>query len=140
MRRRRSFLFTYAKYMVIYGSFTGKDGRTMADKRNTRRHRKRLTLKFGVRESDRFAFTEEISPHGMFIKTANAAPPGSTIKIDLSLGEDDVVTMEARVMWAKKVPANMVRLVRKCGMGVRIVRFVAGETRYHSLCEELHAR
>lgn len=112
----------------------------MADKRNIRRHRKRLTLKFGIQESDRFAFTEDISHNGMFIKTANGAPPGSKIKIDLALSEDNIVTMEARVMWAKKVPANMVRLVKKCGMGVRITRFVAGEDSYNMLCEELHTR
>lgn len=139
--------------MVIYSSFhfnvasgvfgsellTGKGSSNMADKRNIRRHRKRLTLKFGLQESDRFAFTEDISPQGMFIKTANVAPPGSKIKIDLALSEDNIVTLEARVMWAKKVPANMVRLVKKSGMGVRITRFVAGEDSYNMLCEELHA-
>jgi PilZ domain-containing protein len=112
----------------------------MADKREAKRLRKRLTLKFGPTAADRLAFTEDISQFGLFIKTANIAPAGSRVIIELILGELNVVTLEARVMWAKKVPANMLRLVKKSGMGVRIIRFITGETAYYELCEELHVR
>jgi PilZ domain len=127
----------YANLRALYA-----EGRksVMADKRDSKRHRKRLTLKFGLQETDRIAFTEDISPLGMFIKTANVVAPGSMIKIDLTLGAESMVSMEARVMWAKRVPANMVRLVKKSGMGVRIVRITAGEEPYIKLCNELHER
>lgn len=112
----------------------------MSDKRRIRRLRKRLSVKFGLQKSDRIAFTEDISHHGMFIKTANVAPPGSNIVLDLAVSETSTVSMEARVMWAKKVPANMLRLVKKSGMGVRIIRFTTGEEIYNALCEELIER
>jgi Tfp pilus assembly protein PilZ len=112
----------------------------MADKREAIRLRKRLTLKFGPTAADRLAFTEDISQFGLFIKTANIAHAGSRVIIELNLGAEDVVTLEARVMWARKVPQNMLRLVKKSGMGVRIIRIVTGEAAYNKLCEELHGR
>lgn len=108
----------------------------MADKRGIKRLRKRLSVRFGLQQADRLAFTEDISHHGLFIKTANVAPPGSDIKLDLIL-ENSTVRMEARVMWAKKVPANMLRLVKKSGMGVRIIRITDGEDAFNALCREL---
>jgi Tfp pilus assembly protein PilZ len=109
----------------------------MADKRGIKRLRKRLSVRFGPQQTDRIAFTEDISHHGLFIKTANVASPGSDIKVDLAIDETTVVRMEARVMWAKKVPANMLRLVKKSGMGVRIIRFVDGEIAFNELCLKL---
>ena len=112
----------------------------MSDKRNIKRLRKRLAVKFGLQTPDRVAFTEDISHHGIFIKTANVAPPGSSVVVDIALSEMSIVSVEARVMWAKKVPANMLRLVKKSGMGVRITKIVAGEEDYNALCQELAER
>ncbi|WP_243369855.1 PilZ domain-containing protein [Geotalea sp. SG265] len=109
----------------------------MADKRTIKRLRKRLTVKFGLLQADRIAFTEDISHNGLFIKTANVASPGNDIKIELSVDGNTLVRMEARVMWAKKVPANMLRLVKKSGMGVRILRIVDGGEAFSELCREL---
>ena len=112
----------------------------MADLRDVRRLRKRLTLKFGIDLPVRLGFTEDISHQGMCIKTAMVCPPGSRLKIELSLPDGTVAQMAGVVMWAKKVPPNMVHLVKKCGMGVRITRIVSGEDRYEQLCAELHER
>ena len=112
----------------------------MAEKRNIKRLRKRLTIKFGLQNAERVAFTEDISHHGMFIKTANVASPGSKIRIELSIDDNCIVNMEAQVMWAKRVPANMLQLVKKSGMGIRILGFISGEDAYNNLCMELHAR
>jgi hypothetical protein len=38
-------------------------------------------------------------------------------------------------MWAKRVPQNLFHLVKKSGMGVRIIRFHSGRERYLQLCE-----
>jgi Tfp pilus assembly protein PilZ len=126
------------KYVLIYKNLFNEQKVSMADKREAKRLRKRLTLKFGPTAADRLAFTEDISQFGLFIKTTNIAPAGSRVIIELTLSELDVVTLEARVMWAKKVPPNMLRLVKKSGMGVRIIRFVTGEAAYYKLCEALH--
>jgi hypothetical protein len=40
-------------------------------------------------------------------------------------------------MWAKKVPQNMFHLVKKSGMGVRILRFDSGEEHFNNLFENL---
>ncbi len=111
----------------------------MADKRTLKRHRKRLSLKFGIEEPVRLAFTEDISPQGLFIKTANVCPAGNTIKIDLTLPDNQVVQIEAKVLWAKKVPPQMIHTIKKSGMGVRIVRILSGEELYGRMCEELLA-
>lgn len=108
----------------------------MADKRDLKRHKKRISIHFGISETNRIAFTEDISLCGMFIKTPNVAPPNSVVKISFSI--DGVpVEVEARVMWAKKVPQNMFHLVKKSGMGVRFLRFHSGEEEYRRLCREM---
>jgi Tfp pilus assembly protein PilZ len=109
----------------------------MAEKRNLGRHRKRFTLRFGADEPVFKAFTEDISSTGLFIKTAKTSRPGSSVKVALELDDERTVMLEAQVMWAKKVPPHMIHLVMKSGMGVRITRFIDGESLYCDLCEEL---
>ena len=112
----------------------------MAEKRNLGRHRKRFSLRFGVGEPVRLAFTEDISSSGLFIKTASTCNPGTTVTVELELGGGITVRLEARVMWAKKVPPQMIHLVPRAGMGVKILRFISNEQIYLALCHELHAR
>jgi len=109
----------------------------MAEKRNLDRHRKRLSLRFGIEEAVRTAFTEDVSPTGLFIKTAYTCPAGSVISVELALDDVRKVLLVARVMWIKKVPPQMIHLARKGGMGVKIIRFISGEEDYCLLCEEL---
>ena len=115
-------------------------GREMENARDTKRLRKRLTLKFGVEAPIRVAITEDISAQGMCIKTAQVYPPGSRLKIALSLPDGSVAKIDGIVMWAKKVPPNMVHLVKKCGMGIRISRIETGGEQYVDLCDDLHAK
>jgi len=111
----------------------------VADKRDIKRHKKRLTVRFGIDEASRVAFTEDISLSGMFIKTANVCPPNTKIKIEFSIMDDKHVVLVARVMWAKKVPQNLFHLVKKSGMGVRILHFSAGEDCFRQFCESMTA-
>lgn len=108
----------------------------MADKRNLDRHRKRFTLRFGSEEPLKTGFTEDISPTGLFIKSAYVRNPGSVICVELAIDKERKVLLEARVMWAKKVPPEMIHHVKKSGMGVEIIRFISGESDYFQLCEE----
>jgi PilZ domain-containing protein len=114
--------------------------RIMTDVRDVKRHRKRMTLRFGIDAPTRLAFTEDISQQGMCIKTARVCPPGSRLNIELNLPDGNVAKIAGVVMWAKKVPPNMIRLVKKCGMGVRITGITSGKEEYRSLCEELYER
>lgn len=107
----------------------------MACTRISDRKRKRIALCFGADEStSRRAFTEDLSPMGMFIKTANVCNPNTVLRIEL-LADDEPISCDARVMWAKRVPQNLFHLVKKSGMGVRIIRFHTGRDRYMGLCD-----
>jgi hypothetical protein len=112
----------------------------MTSARDVKRHRKRLTMKFGIDLPSRVAFTDDISQQGMCIRTAMVCPPGSRLIIDLNLPDGTVARLGGMVMWAKRVPANMVHLVKKCGMGIRITGIMSGEEEYRRLCDELYER
>lgn len=109
----------------------------MAEKRDISRHKKRLSIRFGVDLPNRIAFSEDISKSGMFIKTPNIAPPNTKIIIELTLPNGQNIEIEARVMWAKKVPQNLFHLVKKSGMGVRFLRFISGEELLQRYFEEI---
>ncbi|MDD2365585.1 MAG: PilZ domain-containing protein [Desulfuromonadaceae bacterium] len=109
----------------------------MADKRDIRRIKKRISIRFGVDSAVRVAFTEDISMTGMFLKTPNIIPPNSKILIEIDLPEGTKIVIEARVMWAKKVPANLFHLVKKSGMGIRFLRFLSGEEAFDDFFEKL---
>lgn len=109
----------------------------MADKRYNGRKRKRLALSFGIGDATgRRAFTEDISPLGLFIKTANVCNPNTLLKIEL-LVDTEPICFDARVMWAKRVPQNLFHLAKKGGMGVRIIRFNSGKEQYLTLCSDV---
>lgn len=109
-------------------------GDGMADKRDKQRIRKRIALEFGTGDiTARKAFSEDISPLGMFIKTANVSNPNTVLRIELE-HNNQRISLDARVMWAKRVPQNLFHLVKKSGMGVRIIRFHSGQEQYLDLC------
>ncbi|ALC17984.1 PilZ domain-containing protein [Desulfuromonas soudanensis] len=109
------------------------------DKRNIRRHRKRLQVKFGVEEAGRFGFTEDLSDTGIFIKSAVVQNPNSVLKLELTSPGGEIIYLVGRVMWARKVPPNLLQRL-KGGMGVRILNITSGENTYRSLLSELKER
>jgi hypothetical protein len=109
----------------------------MAEKRDIRRIRKRITLRFGIDDAARVAFTEDVSMTGMFIKTANVVLPNTKIIIEFDLPEGSSVALVARVMWAKKVPQNLFHLAKKSGMGVRFLHFHSGENAFDDYFERI---
>ncbi|MBT0663844.1 PilZ domain-containing protein [Geobacter pelophilus] len=108
----------------------------MAEKRYIKRHRRRFALRFGEQEATRLGFTEDISPEGMFIKTTNIYPPGMLIKVTLTLPDEKSISVMGKVMWAKRVPPQMARLVKKAGFGIKIEKFIDGEELYRQVCEK----
>lgn len=112
----------------------------MGDKRGFQRFRKRFTVRFGAPEPTRLAFSEDIHESGMFIKTTNVYPPGSIILVSFELPDGDEVLCEARVMWAKKVPPQVIHLVNKSGMGVKFLRVIRGEEPFADFCRRLASR
>ncbi len=109
----------------------------MAEKRDIKRKRKRLKIRFGVEYPKRVAFTEDLSKDGMFVITGQPERPGSLIIIDMTLPDETEVIAYGRVRWAKKVPPNLVRVASKGGMGIALLRFDKGQEAYRALVEEL---
>lgn len=109
----------------------------MADKRDIRRIKKRITIRFGIDDAVKVAFTQDVSMTGMFIMTPSVITPNSRIIIKFDLPEGSRVELEARVMWAKKVPANLFHLAKKSGMGVRFLCFHTGEDAFDDYFEKI---
>jgi len=109
----------------------------MAEKRNMIRLKKRITLKFGVNAATKVAFTEDISPNGLFVKTGNPLPPATRIKIELTMPDKNKVLLEGMVRWRKTGPVQAIHLNIKIGMGVKILKFIAGEEYYWSFIDEV---
>lgn len=108
----------------------------MAEKRDIKRLKKRLSLKFGTETPTRQAFTEDLSPTGLFVKTISPVPPGTRVKIELTMPDGDIVMIEGMSRWRKSVPAQVIHLVNKKGMGIKILKFVSGKELYNRFVEE----
>ncbi|HOP40049.1 MAG TPA: PilZ domain-containing protein [Geobacteraceae bacterium] len=108
----------------------------MAGKRALTRIRRRLSLRFGVDKPVRRAFTEDITENGIFIKTTNLYRPGTQIVIELILPNECSVNLLGIVRWSKKVPPNLIHLVKKAGIGVKIISFVQGEEEFRQFLHE----
>ncbi len=110
----------------------------VADKRDIQRKLKRLKVRYGTEALEKMGFTNDLSHGGLFIKTAAPLAPGELLHMQLFLPNEEEVHCTGRIHWAKRVPASMLRLVGKGGMGVRIVGFSAGQQAYRSFIESLH--
>lgn len=112
----------------------------MAEKRNLNRYRKRLSVRFGVQEPNQLAFSEDVSDHGLFIKTGKVFPLGTILQIELLLPDDEHVFLEGMVRWSKKVPPQLISKVNKAGLGIKIMKFIAGQAAYREFVAEMHAK
>ena len=73
----------------------------MAENRYKKRHRKRISLNFGISKAEKFGFTDDIHHHGLFIRSAVCAKPGVTIKVEIK-HESGLIALLGEVRWAKK--------------------------------------
>lgn len=110
----------------------------MAESRYKKRHRKRISVNFGIDRVEKFGFTDDINHDGLFIRSAVVVKPGVMIKIEIKQPQG-LIAMLGEVRWAKKIPPNVLHKL-KGGMGVQIKAFLAGEEIYHALCDELVAQ
>lgn len=110
----------------------------MADKRNIKRKFKRLRIRYGTEAPEKMGFTNDLSLGGLFIKTASPLPPGEILQMQIFLPDENEVHCTGRIHWGKRVPANMLRLAAKGGMGVRILDYSAGKQDYENFIENLY--
>ncbi|HEX9022351.1 MAG TPA: pilus assembly protein PilZ [Geobacteraceae bacterium] len=112
----------------------------MADKRNLIRFKKRLSVKFGFDTPSKVAFTEDLSFDGLFVKTVHPAPPGSKLLVHLTMPDGSIVELVGMSRWRKSVPPQVIHLMKKCGMGIKIIKFISGEQDYRSLVTMLNTK
>ena len=110
----------------------------MAEDRFKKRHRKRISVNFGIDKVEKFGFTDDINHDGLFIRSAVVVKPGVTIKVEIKHPQG-LIALVGEVRWGKKVPPNVLHKL-KGGMGVQIKSFLSGEDIYHALCDELVAQ
>jgi hypothetical protein len=110
----------------------------MAEDRFKKRHRKRISVNFGIDKIEKFGFTDDLNHDGLFIRSAVVVKPGVTIKVEINHPQG-LIALIGEVRWGKKVPPNVLHKL-KGGMGVQITSFLAGQEIYHALCDELIAQ
>ncbi len=109
----------------------------MPEKRRDVRKYRRLEIRYGVDEPTKLAFIIDITRQGFFIQSGTVLPPGTRLRVLMNMGHGQQVGMEVCVQWAKRVPPQLVRAVKKAGMGVKIIAFQQGEAIYRSYCADL---
>lgn len=107
----------------------------MDNDRIKRRHRKRISLKFGIGELEKIGFTDDLNHEGLFIRTSVVARVGTTILVQIQHPKGDVL-LTGEVRWAKRIPSNVLHKL-KGGMGIKIVNITSNAELYHALCDEL---
>lgn len=112
----------------------------MAEKRNLTRYKKRLSVRLGIDAASQLAFSEDVSDHGLFIKTAKLFPLGTILQIEIMLPDDNHVFLEGMVRWSKKVPPQLLGKSNKAGLGIKIMKFIAGQAAYSEFVAEMHAK
>lgn len=105
--------------------------------RKLARKNKRLKMRFGIEEPTRAAFTGNASTGGIHVVTNMPEHPGTHVKMWIELPDGQVVIIRGVVCWAKKVPANLMRMSKFAGMGVKFIHFDSGRQAYQEFVESL---
>ena len=95
-------------------------GGEMGEKRQHRRLRKRLTVKFGDKALQFTGYTIDVSKGGMFLVTGQLFPVHSQVHIQLFLDTTEFRLLEGEVRRQRHVPAQL-RSVERGGFGVRFL-------------------
>ena len=107
----------------------------MAEKRRKARVRRRLRVLYGTQIPSKVGFTSDISESGLCIQTFIVYKPGETLLIEMELPGGELLRLEGRVHWARKVPPNMLRKVKYSGMGVKVINFIGDPEPFIQLCK-----
>jgi hypothetical protein len=107
----------------------------MAEKRQHRRIKRRLVVKFGEKELTQSGFTGDVSPTGLFIIASPLPPLDTRLHLQLFVEPERYVFFEGEVRRHRVVPIEL-RSIERGGFGVRLLtpREVLNET----LGQQLH--
>lgn len=105
----------------------------MVDKRRKLRINKRVRVMYGPEFPSKVGFTSDISETGLCIKSFVVFKPGTVLLLEIEAPSGELIRLEGRVHWARKVPPNLLRKVKHAGIGVKIINFTNGREVYLSL-------
>jgi hypothetical protein len=90
-------------------------------RRKEHRLSSRLLIQWEVDHDFRRGFTQDISMHGIGIRTSRVVDPGTQISIQINV-EGKSFTARGAVRWAYQVPPNLIRQI-PCAMGVEFTTY-----------------
>ncbi len=92
----------------------------MAEKRQQRRIKRRLMVRYGERELTQSGFTGDVSTTGLFIISSSLPQLDTRLHIQLFVEPERCVFFEGEVRRHKLVPAEL-RTIERGGFGVRLL-------------------
>jgi hypothetical protein len=92
----------------------------MAEKRQQRRFKRRLMVKFGEKELSQSGFTADVSSSGLFIISSALPALDARLHIQLFVEPERYVFFEGEVRRQKVVPMEL-RSIERSGFGVRLL-------------------
>lgn len=91
------------------------------EKQQQFRRSKRIEVRFGVERASYLGFTVDVSATGLFLKTTTVFPPHTELILEITLPDQRILSLRGEVMWAKRVPPQLARHVKKAGMGIELI-------------------
>lgn len=89
------------------------------DKRERQRRKTHMTVRFGLERPETLGIVTDVSKGGVHISTNAVFPPGSTVHLQVQLPGGEQLSLQGRVMRAKRVPQILMASMRG-GMGIRL--------------------
>jgi len=83
----------------------------MPERRSYARKKRRFLVEFQVQGSPCTGFTYDVSPSGIFVRSARLPQPGAYMTANLHLSEGKRIAIRGRVMRSYRVPPALARLV-----------------------------
>ena len=90
------------------------------EKRGRQRRKTRLSIRFGAERTDKMGLITDVSARGIYIATNSILPPGSAVRVEVSVPGGETLQLDGRVMRTRRVPPAFV-MTSKGGMGVRLL-------------------
>ena len=81
----------------------------MAENRYKKRHRKRISVNFGIERVEKFGFTDDINHGGLFIRSAVVVKPGVTIRVEIKQPQGLIV------QFGGQTPLKLARALEAAG-------------------------
>ena len=91
------------------------------EKQKQVRRTKRIEVRFGVDHPSQLGFTIDVSEAGLFVKTTAIYSAETPLVLEMCLPDREAFSLRGYVTWAKRVPPQLARHLRKAGMGIELI-------------------